>query len=286
MLFFEKFKFDFVARTCPQTCVVADRCQQVGDDDAFSQSLVKIVVDCGYSATWIVPILGVNACFPKASKRVDVGGKLLTNLLKEELSWRQVNVMDDTYMVEKCKRDVCYVAKEWKTEKPSFVDYLLPDHSMDLLGRIVQSGTEEIDHDRRQLIRIGQERINVPEVLFAPSRIGLEEAGIAEAVYQCVMDLPWELQHQALSNVLITGGTSNIPGFVDRLRTQLLGFGCSSVVDWSEHYQNSAWRGGALFANSEKFVNFAMSKKHYEEEGSLHRSTKKRKHVVEAWWEL
>ena len=36
-------------------------------------------------------------------KRVNVGGKLLTNLLKENLSFRQVNVQDCTHLVNQIK---------------------------------------------------------------------------------------------------------------------------------------------------------------------------------------
>ena len=43
-------------------------------------------------------------------KRVNVGGKLLTNLLKENLSFRQVNVQDCTHLVNQIKEKCCYVS--------------------------------------------------------------------------------------------------------------------------------------------------------------------------------
>lgn len=44
----------------------------------------------------------------EAVKRVNVGGKLLTNLLKENISFRQVNVQDCTYLVNQIKEKFCY----------------------------------------------------------------------------------------------------------------------------------------------------------------------------------
>lgn len=45
--------------------------------------------------------------------RIDVGGKVLTNLLKEWISYRQLNVMEETYVMNECKEDICYVADDF-----------------------------------------------------------------------------------------------------------------------------------------------------------------------------
>ena len=46
----------------------------------------------------------------EAVKRVNIGGKLLTNLLKENLSFRQVNVQDCTFLVNQIKEKFCYLS--------------------------------------------------------------------------------------------------------------------------------------------------------------------------------
>lgn len=48
--------------------------------------------------------------------RIDVGGKLLTNLLKEWSSYRHLNVMEETYVMNECKEDICYVASDFREE--------------------------------------------------------------------------------------------------------------------------------------------------------------------------
>lgn len=53
-----------------------------------------LIVDSGFSFTHAMPFIG-NKCKKAAVKRVDVGGKLLTNYLKEIVSYRQWNMMDE-----------------------------------------------------------------------------------------------------------------------------------------------------------------------------------------------
>ena len=45
--------------------------------------------------------------------RVDVGGKLLTNQLKELVSYRQWNMMDETYVMNDVKEACCYVSTQF-----------------------------------------------------------------------------------------------------------------------------------------------------------------------------
>ena len=45
--------------------------------------------------------------------RINVGGKVLTNHLKEVISYRQLHVMDETYVINQVKEDVCYVSQQF-----------------------------------------------------------------------------------------------------------------------------------------------------------------------------
>ena len=48
--------------------------------------------------------------------RIDVGGKLLTNHLKEMISYRQWNMMDQTYIMDDVKEKCCYVSADFKAD--------------------------------------------------------------------------------------------------------------------------------------------------------------------------
>lgn len=96
-----------------------------------------LVVDAGYSFTHVVPVLrgaiitsGVRRFVKHLSTptpqmtgplthchdRIDVGGKLLTNHLKELISFRQLYMMDQTSVSEKAKQDCCYVTMDWNQD--------------------------------------------------------------------------------------------------------------------------------------------------------------------------
>lgn len=71
-----------------------------------------LVVDSGYSFTYIVPYIKGKK-YREGIIRIDVGGKVLTNHLKEILSYRQLNVMDETYVINQVKEDSCFVSQNF-----------------------------------------------------------------------------------------------------------------------------------------------------------------------------
>ena len=50
----------------------------------------------------------------QAIMRIDVGGKLLTNYLKELVSYRQLNLMDEYLVCHKMKELGCYCTLDFK----------------------------------------------------------------------------------------------------------------------------------------------------------------------------
>jgi len=68
----------------------------------FSQDSIRnqnglnsaLIVDSGFSFTHTVPFVD-NMCQKHAVRRLNIGGKLLTNYLKELVSYRQWNMMDE-----------------------------------------------------------------------------------------------------------------------------------------------------------------------------------------------
>lgn len=95
-----------------------------------------LVVDMGYSFTHIVPFVKGKRV-KEAIRRIDVGGKLLTNHLKEIISYRQLNVMDESYVINQIKEDMCFVTQDFRSdmevakrrgaENSIVQDYILPD---------------------------------------------------------------------------------------------------------------------------------------------------------------
>eukprot|EP00967_Tisochrysis_lutea_P089791 scaffold128035_cov31-Tisochrysis_lutea.AAC.3 len=75
-----------------------------------------------------------------------------------------------------------------------------------------------------QALSLSNERITVPELLFHPSDIGIEQAGVAECVVQAVGECIPDLREALYANILLTGGSTRFPNFEERLRRELRQF--------------------------------------------------------------
>jgi actin-related protein 6 len=77
------------------------------------------------------------------------------------------------------------------------------------------------------------ERFTIPEILFRPSIIGIDQAGIAESIYNSVEELPERMNNTNIfshtisfhsdirpslyNNILLIGGNCLFPNFKERL---------------------------------------------------------------------
>lgn len=70
-------------------------------------------------------------------------------------------------------------------------------------------------------MKMTNDRFSVPEILFNPADIGINQAGIPEAVVQTIEKCPPVFRRQLYSNIVIAGGNANLPGFAERVRLEL-----------------------------------------------------------------
>lgn len=228
-LVFEEFQFDAYLPCTPAELIPWDHGSfTMNQEDAYTgqHGECVLVIDSGYSFTHIIPVIDFSVQ-EQAVKRVDVGGKLLTNYLKEVISYRKYNMMEETYIVNEIKESVCYVSQNFKEdmeichEKPRSkleICYALPDYSTGKHGYIVRDINQKIE---QQVLNLSNERFMIPELLFSPSDIEIREAGIPEAVMQSVTHFPENIQAMLLENVVTIGGNCKFPGFHKRLSSEL-----------------------------------------------------------------
>ncbi|KAL6252585.1 Actin-related protein 6 [Rhinocladiella similis] len=74
-----------------------------------------MVIDAGYSHTIITPLYKGRPLH-RAVRRLDFGGKHMTNLLKEMISVRHFDLHQDTKIVNDIKEEVCYVSKDFRED--------------------------------------------------------------------------------------------------------------------------------------------------------------------------
>ena len=76
-------------------------------EETKSNSPCHIVVDSGFSFTNVVPFFN-GIPMKQASLRLDVGGKLLTNLLTEQISQKDFNLQGEFGIVNDIKEKTCF----------------------------------------------------------------------------------------------------------------------------------------------------------------------------------
>ena len=70
--------------------------------------------------------------------RIDVGGKLLTNLMIETLSFKEINMQGETQIVNQIKEESCFVSQDFENDleivnnnpivNPYRKEFVLPDY--------------------------------------------------------------------------------------------------------------------------------------------------------------
>ncbi|MEW5319043.1 MAG: hypothetical protein WDW38_010219 [Sanguina aurantia] len=259
-----------------------------------------IVVDAGYSFTHIVPFFNGLPVL-SGVKRINVGGKLLTSYLKELVSFRHFNVMDETFLVEAIKEKMCFVSGNVRAdlklasqpglrsphrrefvlkygEYKSYYKELSPAAAAAVFaagGPSVSVSTTPPPERRsgwptkwNQVLPLNNERFMVPEVLFNPSDIGLYQAGLAEAVALAVRAVHPAMQPLVTENVLLTGGLACCPGLLERFKTELrpqLPEECGLHVFLPQNPELCAWEGMSQFGASRSYRAMATTRAQYEE---------------------
>ena len=222
-IFFEDYEVQSLLKINPSTL----SCYRYRHENPTSKCC--IIVDVGYSFCHIIPY--VNDMKIKAAiRRIDVGGKLLTNHLKEILSYRQLHVMDETYVVNQVKEDSCFVSQDYYadveiakkkiSENTIAKDYVLPDFTNIRRGYLTDPGT---DTDS-QVVHMNNERFSIPEILFHPSDVGIKQMGIPEAIMDSLKDCEECTWPHLLSNIVLTGGSSKFPGLKERILKDVRSF--------------------------------------------------------------
>lgn len=260
---------------------------------------VLLLVDSGYSHTTVTPLLRGQPLH-SAVRRLDVGGKLLTNYLARLISLRHFDVRNETYIVNEMKEAACYVSADFKSDlertwrgtrgdrREDYLtgagivkDYVLPDFHSRSKGelreydparhtkarKIAAAGS----HADEDILTLRNERFAVPELIFNPSDMGMRQPGLADLIYQSLQELPLGLWPGLLANIVVVGGNTLFDGFVQRLQREVVQrFPDDCVVRVARPADPivSTWTGAANMANHVNVEKLVVTKQEYEELGS------------------
>ena len=132
------------------------------------------------------------------------------------------------------------------------------------------------------IVVVGEEAYSAPEIMFAPElgnkSAGQTTSGLAELVYQSVMRCEERRRPRLLSNIMLTGGNSLLPGLAERLQSELRAqlqkgpgnWGKKAVVrvQAQEGRENFTWDGGAHLCSLSSFQRLWLTRQDYMETGA------------------
>lgn len=115
------------------------------------------------------------------------------------------------------------------------------------------------------------ERFLVPEMIFRPADLGMNQAGLAECIVRAVNACHPHLRPVLYESIILTGGSTLFPQFAERLEKELRPLVPDDYrvkITTQEDPILGVWRGGSLLASSPDFEAMCVTKSEYEELGS------------------
>ncbi|KAI8830201.1 actin-like protein [Chytriomyces cf. hyalinus JEL632] len=213
-----------------------------------------IVLDSGDGVTHTVPVYEGFA-LPHAIRRIDVAGRDITEALQLHLRKSGVNLWGTSAEKEAArvvKESCCYVAgnpgREEKENVGRFEEFVLPD------GNVV---------------KLGAERFRAPEILFSPDLMGSESPGVHQIVVDAINKADMDLRKSLFSNIVLSGGTTIMKGFPDRLLNEVKKLALKDVkikISAPPERKYSTWIGGSILASLSTFKKMWLSADQYQED--------------------
>ncbi|AET39375.1 Arp6p Ecym_4312 [Eremothecium cymbalariae DBVPG len=233
----------------------------------------QLVVDSGFNCTWVIPVIkGVP--YYKAVKKLDIGGRFLTGLLKETVSFRHYNLMDETILANNIKEQCCFMPPvsyfdSFQKKAETRIDYVLPDFQTSLIGYVRQP-KQAIPEDS-QTLNLEDELFTIPETFFHPEIANILKPGLIETVLESISMLPELIRPLMVSNIAVIGGNFNISNFASRLATELQR---QCPTDWSVRVhlpkgdtELQGWKAMMRFSNTDSYKQGRVTRAEYLEHG-------------------
>ncbi|KAJ2786387.1 centractin- actin- protein of the dynactin complex [Coemansia interrupta] len=220
-----------------------------------------VVLDSGDGVSHAVPVFEGFA-LSHAIRRMDVAGRDVTEHLQVLLqkAGHRLYTSAEKEVVRQIKEKMCYVALDADKEEKE-------------MGAVVMGGGrgrgDVFKLPDGNVISLGSERFRAAEILFQPDVVGLEDAGVHQMVADAIGRADMDLRRPLYANIVLSGGTTLMRGFGDRLLGELRRQAvkdCKIKISAPPERKYSTWIGGSILASLSTFKKMWVSAEEYQED--------------------
>jgi len=231
-----------------------------------------LVVDSGHGISYALPLIE-GFVPPHAVQRLDFGGADVTaylgRLLSEERGFSPLSGSGGGSCSSSSGSRRRFAALRQFKEEHSYV-------ALDFKEELNRARSDSLGFERSMelpdgtLLAAGSERFRCAEALFQPLLAGIEAQGLHQMTHGAFKKCEVDLQRGLARNVVLTGGTMQLPGMEERMRQELQTvLPLSLQVKVSRHPLPlySAFAGGSITASMSDMVEKWTTREDYLECG-------------------
>lgn len=214
-----------------------------------------LVVESGEGITQAVPVFEGYA-IPHAIFKMEVAGYDITQTVMEMMvNQKGAEHAENRKVMQDLKEKTCSIALDYNSAMKG------PDAA--------DEESKSFELPDKNIIQVGRDiRLGAPEILFGSRDRGNQSIQkiCLDAINTCDMDFQMDL----IRSLVVAGGTTMLPGFAPRLKTELSSLlpgekarQIDVIVDSQRKY--AAWIGGSMFASLSTFDQVAITRQEYED---------------------
>ncbi|CAG8728766.1 14506_t:CDS:2, partial [Gigaspora margarita] len=227
-----------------------------------------VVLDCGHSTTSCVPVVD-GYVLKKGIYKQPVAGEFLSEQIMQQFQKLNINV-EPHYLI--AKKTVV------EADQPAIVVYRDRPNTTESYHKYMQMFPDGFNTS------FGVQRFDVPEILFNPPKFIMQPdrpsfdtksmLGVPQMICNSVSACDVDVRPLLLNNIILTGGTTLLPGFADRVNYELsmmlhgMKIKLHAPGNTIER-KCSSWLGGSILASLGTFHQLWISRKEYDDQGAM-----------------
>eukprot|EP00922_Rhytidocystis_sp_ex-Travisia-forbesii_P043435 GHVS01064773.1.p1 GENE.GHVS01064773.1~~GHVS01064773.1.p1 ORF type:complete len:304 (+),score=22.69 GHVS01064773.1:218-1129(+) len=188
--------------------------------EAYSQHediTTGCVIDVGHSICQVGCFAEGQLLDTCAIKRIPLAGNNVDEQLRHFLSAKTASMISMKQIAD-MKHRLCRVSADIERDLRIAKETRVYQEVYDITRGSANNTSQTVDS-----VLLEAERFMAPEILFNPGMFSTDLPSLAELVWSNICGAPMDCRKDLYRNVLLSGGTTMIPGFAARLQLALVG---------------------------------------------------------------